>query len=54
MVTTATFKHAPERKGQRVMSHSDKAAKNSYLREDLTETGSDAMKVIAAVTSKLA
>ena len=56
MVTTATFKHAPEQatKVQRVMSHSNKAAKNSYLREDLTETGSDAMKVIAAVTSKLA
>ena len=56
MVTTATFKHAPEQaaKVQRVMSHSDRAAKNSYLREDLTETGSDAMKVIADVTSKLA
>ena len=34
MVTTATFKHAPEQapKVQRVMSHSDRAAKNSYLR----------------------
>ena len=52
-VTTAARRHAPEEMSniQRVLCHSERSSRNSYLRLDLTETASHAMNIIKKVTS---
>lgn len=52
-VTTTTKKHAPEEvsRVQKVLSHSERASRNCYLRQDLTEEASLAIDVIKRVTS---